>query len=43
VQRAVSIYQDKKHMLAMRQHMMNIDHSWESAVQQYIDLYEGLK
>jgi starch synthase len=43
VQRAVSIYQDKKQMLGMRQHMMNIDHSWESAVQQYIDLYQGLK
>ncbi len=43
VQRAVSIYENKKHMLWMRQRMMNIDHSWESTVQQYIDTYQSLK
>ncbi|HEX6914961.1 MAG TPA: glycogen/starch synthase, partial [Chitinophagaceae bacterium] len=42
VQRAVSVYQDKKHMRWMRQHMMKIDHSWEGAVQQYMDLYGAL-
>lgn len=43
VQRALSAYQDKKHMLQMRQYMMNIDHSWESSVEQYINMYAGLR
>jgi starch synthase len=43
VQRALGVYQDKNHINWMRQHMMNIDHSWESTVQQYIDMYQGLK
>jgi starch synthase len=43
VQRAVSIYQDKKLMLKIRKDMMKVDHSWEGAVQQYIDLYASLK
>jgi starch synthase len=43
VQRAVSVYNDKKHMLWMRQYMMKVDHSWESSVQQYIDVYQSLK
>jgi starch synthase len=43
VQRAVSVFNDKKHMLWMRQHMMKIDHSWEAAVQQYTSMYQSLK
>ncbi len=43
VQRAVSVYNDKKHMLWMRQHMMKLDHSWEGAVQQYRFMYQSLK
>jgi starch synthase len=43
VQRAVSVFNDKKHMLAMRQQMMKIDHSWEGTVQQYLDMYQSLK
>jgi starch synthase len=43
VQRAVSVFNDKKHMLWMRQHMMKIDHSWETAVQQYTSMYQSLK
>ncbi len=41
--RAVSVYKDKAHMKKMRQHMMQIDHSWESTVDQYTQLYQSLK
>lgn len=43
VTRAVEVYADKKQMTAMRSHMMQIDHSWEHSVQQYIDIYQSLK
>jgi starch synthase len=43
VQRAASVFNDKKHMLWMRQYMMKIDHSWEAAVQQYTYMYQSLK
>lgn len=43
VQRAVSIYNDKETLNNMRKHMMQLDHSWESTVEQYISLYESLK
>lgn len=42
-QRAVSVFNEKKRMLSMRQYMMRMDHSWESTVQQYIDMYQSLK
>lgn len=41
--RAVSVYSDKVQMKKMRKHMMQIDHSWESTVNQYIRLYESLQ
>ena len=41
--RAISVYEDKKQMKWMRKHMMEIDHSWENTVQQYINLYQSLK
>ncbi len=41
--RAVSVYQDKVQMKKMRQYMMQIDHSWESTVDQYTQLYLSLK
>ena len=41
--RAVSVYSDKKQMEKMRKHMMQIDHSWESTVDQYTNVYLGLK
>ena len=41
--RAVSVYKDKAHMKKMRQYMMQIDHSWESTVDQYTQLYLSLK
>ncbi len=41
--RAVSVYQDKTHFNWMRQHMMQIDHSWESTVDEYTNVYRSLK
>ncbi|MBI2282154.1 MAG: glycogen/starch synthase [Bacteroidetes bacterium] len=41
--RAVSVYKDKAQMGKMRKHMMQIDHSWESTVDQYTDVYEKLR
>lgn len=43
VSRAVGVYADTKQMLNMRRIMMNIDHSWESAVGNYMNVYESLK
>lgn len=41
--RGVSVYQDKNHMEWMRKHMMQIDHSWESTVSEYRQVYQSLK
>lgn len=41
--RALKLYEDKDRLFNMRQHMMQIDHSWEHSVQQYIDIYQSLK
>lgn len=38
--RAYDLYQNKKHVKEIRKFMMQIDHSWDRAAQQYIDLYE---
>jgi starch synthase len=43
VNRAAEVYTDATHMNWMRRHMMQIDHSWESAVQQYLNVYQSLK
>ncbi len=43
VQRAVELYKSKNAMLKIRKDMMKVDHSWEGAVQQYLDLYSSLK
>ena len=43
ISRAVSVYQDKTHFNWMRQHMMQIDHSWESTVDEYTNVYRSLK
>jgi starch synthase len=42
VSRAVNVYKDTKQLNWMRQHMMKIDHSWESTVEQYINVYKSL-
>lgn len=43
INRALELYGDSDRLNKMRQHMMQIDHSWEHAVQQYIDIYQSLK
>lgn len=43
VSRAISVYEDKKHLAWMRKHMMQIDHSWEATVDQYLNVYSSLK
>ena len=43
VSRAIELFYNKKNLLFwMREFMMNIDHSWDTAAQQYIDLYNDL-
>ncbi len=39
IERAIAVYQDKKQMQKMIQHCMQIDHSWESVVQEYKNVY----
>jgi starch synthase len=44
VGRAIDLYNNKQELYNwMRGHMMEIDHSWDSSAQQYIDLYKSLK
>jgi starch synthase len=44
VGRAIDLYQNKPDLYNwMRGYMMEIDHSWDSSAQQYIDLYKSLK
>ena len=38
--RAYDLYQDKKRIKQIRKDMMQLDHSWDKAAQQYIDLYQ---
>lgn len=42
VGRAVSVYGNHAHMEKMRKHMMQIDHSWESTVDEYTNVYKSL-
>jgi starch synthase len=42
--RAVDLYYNKKDVYAeMRKYMMQLDHSWDVAAKQYLDLYKSLK
>lgn len=41
--RGVSVYQDQQQMAKMRKQMMQIDHSWESTVAEYRQVYQNLK
>lgn len=44
VWRGIDLYNNNtEHLHWMRERMMNIDNSWENAVQQYLNVYEGLK
>lgn len=42
VKRAVTVFEDIKKVLEMRRLMMNIDNSWENAVENYIHLYNTI-
>jgi starch synthase len=42
IERAISVYQDKNQMQKMIQHCMQIDHSWESVVQEYKSVYTSI-
>ena len=42
VSRAINVYKDAKHLLWMRRFMMQIDHSWEKAVENYTQLYQSV-
>lgn len=43
VGRAIDLYNHKKDILeGMREHMMGLDHSWDSSAQEYINLYQSL-
>ena len=41
--RGIAVYQDTAHMEKMRKWMMQIDHSWESTVDQYTQVYKSLR
>lgn len=41
--RAVSVFRDSAQMDWMRKYMMQIDHSWESTVDEYTNVYRSLK
>ncbi len=44
VGRAIDLYHNKHELYSwMRGHMMTIDHSWDGAAQQYIELYKNLR
>lgn len=43
VQRAKKLYEDKKTLNKIRKQMMQIDHSWNKAAMDYIELYQSLK
>lgn len=38
--RAYDLYQDKRRMKEIRKTIMNLDHSWDRAAQEYIDMYQ---
>jgi starch synthase len=42
IERAISVYQDKSQMKKMIQTAMSIDHSWESVVASYKNVYQSL-
>ncbi len=43
IHRALELYGDTKKMAAIRKKIMQIDNSWETSAQHYIDLYESLQ
>lgn len=44
VGRAIDLYQNKQELYHwMRSYMMTLDHSWDTAAKQYVELYQSLK
>ena len=43
VKRAKTLFQDKKMLKKIRKQIMQIDHSWNKAASDYIELYQSLK
>jgi starch synthase len=43
IQRAIELYADKKKMKQIRKTMMEIDNSWTTSAQQYLNLYNEAK
>ena len=43
IQRAKSFFQNKKAFNKIRKQIMQIDHSWNKAAMDYIELYQSLK
>ena len=42
VERAIEVYQNPKQILWMRKYMMAIDHSWESVIDNYENVYRQI-
>jgi starch synthase len=40
--RAIEVFDNKKHLLWMREHMMQINHSWEQTVDSYTNVYKSI-
>ena len=40
--RAIEVFENKTHLLWMRERMMQINHSWEQTVQSYTNVYKSL-
>ena len=43
IHRAEGLYADKKKITAIRKQIMEIDHSWESSAEKYINLYASIQ
>jgi starch synthase len=43
IYRAVTLYEDTKKMEAITEQLMNLDFSWETSAQQYIEVYQSLR
>ncbi|MFL9484936.1 glycogen synthase [Chitinophagaceae bacterium LWZ2-11] len=43
ISRGIEVYKDKTHLNWMRQYMMQIDHSWESTVEEYTKVYQSVR
>ena len=42
IHRATELYDDKKKLDELRKRMMQINNSWETSAQKYIDLYDSI-